>query len=55
MTPLLNIFEEFSDLQCLVYELFPEENKEYDHSKFYLPKIAHSKEFNTVENWFKKS
>lgn len=48
ITPLLNIFKEFSDSHCLFYELVPEVKKEYDHTKFYLSKFAHFKEFNNT-------
>ncbi|KAK0140850.1 hypothetical protein N1851_022154 [Merluccius polli] len=46
------LIEDFSKIQCSIYELLPKEEKEDDHAKWYLPKLARFNEFKTtVKKW----
>ena len=46
------LIEDFSKIQCSIYELLPKERKEDDHTKWYLPNLARFNEFkSTVKKW----
>ena len=46
------LIEDFSQIQCSIYELLPKERKEDDHTKWYLPNLARFNEFkSTVKKW----
>lgn len=53
---LKELCEDFSKIQVSVYEMLPEEEREKDHTKWYLPKIALFHEFeNTIKQWMKNA
>ena len=42
------LIEDFSKIQCSIYELLPKDKKEDDHTKWYLPNLARFNEFKST-------